>query len=87
MQGIHRWTALIRGREVEESRHVAGIVSFVKTFERTSFWHMSMYVIEFVINLIVICYENNIKSLMNVAKQIPVNGIRQCGIETHDILR
>ena len=44
-----------------------------------------MYVIEFVIKLIVICFENNIKSLLNVAKWISVNGIAQCGIETHDI--
>ena len=44
-----------------------------------------MYVIEFVIKLIVICFENNIKSLLNVAKWILVNGIAQCGIETHDI--
>ena len=48
---------------------------------------MPMYVIEFVIKLIVICFENNIKSLLNVAKQILVNGIGQCGIETHDIHR
>ena len=61
MQGIHRWTTLIRGREVEESRPVAGIVPFVKTLERTSFRHMPMYVIEFVIKIIVICFENNIK--------------------------
>ena len=46
---------------------------------------MLMYVIEFVIKLIVICFENNIKSLLNVTKRIPVNGIGQCGIETHDI--
>ena len=64
---------------------MAGIVLFVKTLERTSFGHMPMYVIEFVIKLIVICFENNIKSLMNVAKWILMNGIGQCGIETHDI--
>ena len=29
--------SLIRGREVEESRPVAGIVLFIKTLERTSF--------------------------------------------------
>ena len=29
---------------------------------------MSMYVIEFVIKLTVLCFENNIKSLLNVAK-------------------
>ena len=53
-----------------------------------SIWHslyMPMYVIEFVIKLIVICFENNIKSLLNVAKRVSENGIRQCGIETHDI--
>ena len=33
MQGIHQWTALILGREVEESRHVAGIVLFVKLWK------------------------------------------------------
>ena len=48
---------------------------------------MPVYVIEFVIKLIVICFENNIKSLLNVAKWIPVNGIGQCGTETHDIHR
>ena len=46
---------------------------------------MPVYVIEFVIKLTVICFENNIKSLLNVAKQIPVNGIRRCGIVTHNI--
>ena len=46
---------------------------------------MLVYVIEFVIKLIVICFENNIKILLNVAKRIPVNGIGQCGIETHNI--
>ena len=48
---------------------------------------MHVYVIEFVIKLIVICFEKNIKSLLNVAKWIPVNGIGQCGIETHDMHR
>ena len=46
---------------------------------------MLMYVIEFVIKLTVICFENNIRSLLNVVKRIPVNEIGQCGIETHDI--
>ena len=46
---------------------------------------MSVYVIEFVIKLTVICFENNIKSLLNVAKWISVNEIGQCSIETHDI--
>ena len=48
---------------------------------------MSVYVIEFVIKLTIICFENNIKCLLNVAKRILVNGIGQCGIETHDIHR
>ena len=51
---------IIEGREIEESRPMAGIVLFAKTLERTSFGHMPMYVIEFVIKLIVICFENNI---------------------------
>ena len=46
---------------------------------------MPVYVTEFVIKLIVICFENNIKSLLNVAKRVSVNGIRQRGIEIHDI--
>ena len=45
------------------------------------------YVIEFVIKLTIICFENDIKSLLNVAKRISVNGIGYCGIETHDIHR
>ena len=48
---------------------------------------MPVYVIEFVIKLIVICFENNIKILLNVAKWITVNEIGQCGIETHNIHR
>ena len=36
---------------------------------------MPVYVIEFVIKLTVICFENNIKCLLNVVKHIPVNGI------------
>ena len=48
---------------------------------------MTVYVIEFVINLIVICFENDIKSLLNVNKQILINGIGQCGTETHDLHR
>ena len=39
-----------------------------------------------VIKLTVICFfENNIKSLLNVAKRIPVNGIGQSDTKTHDI--
>ena len=40
---------------------MAGIVLLVKTLERTIFRHMPMYVIEFVIKLTVIYFENNIK--------------------------
>ena len=43
---------------------------------------MLMYVIEFVIKLIVICFENNIKNLLNATKLIPVIRIGQYGIET-----
>ena len=48
---------------------------------------MLVYVMKFVIKLTVICFENSIKSLLNVVKRIPVNGIEQCGTETHDIHR
>ena len=48
---------------------------------------MFVYIIKFVIKFTIICFENNIKSLLNVAKRISVNGIGQCGIETHDIHR
>ena len=40
--------------------------------------------IEFVIKLTIIYFENNIKILLNVVKRILVNGIGQCGIEIHD---
>ena len=53
---------------------MVGIVLFVKNLEITSFGKF-------------MCFENNIKSLLNVAKRILVNGIRHCGIETHDIHR
>ena len=48
---------------------------------------MLVYVIEFVIKLVVIYFENNIKNLLNIFTRIPVNGIVQCGIETHNIHR
>ena len=72
---MHRWTALIRCREVEESQLVAGIVLFVKLWKELvlAFAYVCNRVL---IKLTVICFENNIKSLLNVAKQIPVNGIR-----------
>ena len=54
--------------------------SFCKTLEITRFG------ICCVCNGVVIkCFENNIKCLLNVAKRIPINGIGQCGTETHDI--
>ena len=33
------------------------------------------------------CLENNIKCSLNVNKWIPIDGIGQCGIKTHDIHR
>ena len=36
---------------------------------------MPVYAIEFVIKLTVICFSNNIKILLNMAKLIPVNGV------------
>ena len=48
---------------------------------------MYVYIIEFVIKLTIICFENNIKILLDVAKWIPINGIGQCGIKTYDIHR
>ena len=44
---------------------------------------MSVYVIELIIKLIVLYFENNIKNLLNVAKQIPINRIGQCDTESH----
>ena len=48
---------------------------------------MLVYLIEFVIKLVVIYFENNIKNLLNMVKRIPVNGIVQFGIETNNIHR
>ena len=53
---------------------MAGIVPFLKLWKE-QFWHMPMYVIEFEMKLTVVCFENNIKILLNVAKRIPINGI------------
>ena len=36
VQSKHQWTALIRGRSSTESRHMAFIILFVKSVERTS---------------------------------------------------
>ena len=46
---------------------MAGIVLFCKNFGKNWVWHMVVYVIEFVIILTIICFVNNIKSLLNVA--------------------
>ena len=53
---------------------MAGIVLFVKLWKK-QFWHIPVYVIEFVMKFTVICFENHIKFLLNVAKRIPVNGL------------
>ena len=74
MQGIHRWTTLTWGREVEESRPVAGIVLFVKLWKELVLAYACVCN-RVVIKLTIICFENNIKSLLNVAKRILVNGI------------
>ena len=48
---------------------------------------MLVYVIEFLIKLTIICFENNIKVLLNIDKRIPINEIGQCDIKTQDIHR
>ena len=75
MQGIHRWTALVRGREVEESRLVVGIVLLVKLWKELVL-ACACVCNRVVIKLTVICFENNINFLLNVAEWIPFNGIR-----------
>ena len=53
---------------------MAGIVLFVKIWKELVLVYV--YVCNrIVIKLIVICFENNIKSLLNVATRILVNGI------------
>ena len=47
VRDIRRWTALIRGRKVEESRLVAFTTPFVKFFEQISF-DMYFYVRELI---------------------------------------
>ena len=65
---------------------MVGIVLFVKLWKELVLAYV--YVCNRVITkLKVICFENKIKSLLNVAKRIPVNGIGQCGTEIHDIHR
>ena len=65
---------------------MVGIVLFVKLWKELVLAYV--YVCNrVIIKLKVICFENNIKSLLNVAKRIPVNGIGQCGTEIHDIHR
>ena len=65
---------------------MAGIVLFVKLCKELVLAYVCICN-RVVIKLTVICFENNIKILLNVAKQIPVNGIRQYCTETHDIHR
>ena len=67
VQGLHQWTALIRGQEVEESRPVADIVLFVKLWKELVLGYA--YVCNrVVIKLTLICFENNINFLLNMAK-------------------
>ena len=65
---------------------MAGIVLFVKLWKELVLAYACVCN-RVVIKLIVICFENKIKSLLNVAKQILTNGIGQCGTETNDIHR
>ena len=63
---------------------MASIVLFVKLWKELVLTYA--YVCNrVVIKLSIIGFENNIKSLLNVAKRIPVNGIEQCGTEIHNI--
>ena len=74
MQGIHTWTALIWGLEVEESQPVADIILFVKRWQELVLAYVCVCN-RVVIKVTVICFENNIKSLLNVVKRIMVNEI------------
>ena len=65
---------------------MAGIILFVKLWKELVLAYACVCN-RIVIKLTVRCFENNIKRLLNVAKRIPVNGIGQCGTETHDIHR
>ena len=65
---------------------MVGIVLFVKLWKELVLAYVCVCN-RVVIKLKVICFENNIKSFLNVAKQISVNGIGQCGTEIHDIHR
>ena len=53
---------------------MAGIVLFVKLWKELVLAYACVCN-RVVIKLTIICFENNIKSLLNVAKRIPVNGI------------
>ena len=63
---------------------MAGIVLFVKLWKELVLANACVCN-RVVIKLTLICFENKIKSLLNVAKRIPVNEIGQYGTETHDI--
>ena len=65
---------------------MAGIVPFVKRWKEIILAYACVCN-RVVIKLIEICFKSNIKILLNVAKQIPINGIGQCDTETHDIHR
>ena len=65
---------------------MVGIVLFVKLWKELVLTY-ACACNRVVIKLTVICFEKNIKSLMNVAKRIPINRIGQCGMKTHDIHR
>ena len=55
---------------------------FVKVLDKQV---LNILLYEVITKLIVICFENNIKCSLNVKKHIPMDGIGQCSIETHDI--
>ena len=63
---------------------MASIVLFVKIWKELVSTYARVCNIV-VIKLAIIYFENNIKSLLNVVKRIPINGIGQCGTETRDI--
>ena len=65
---------------------MTGIVLFVKLWKELVLAY-ACKCNSVVIKLTVICFENNMKSLLNVAKRILIDGIGQCGTATHDIHR
>ena len=63
---------------------MASIVLFVKIWKELVLAYARVCN-RVVIKLTIICFENNIKRLLNVAKRILINGIGQCGTETRNI--